>query len=71
MRSIKDDVEKLKRLLPHWIKHNDEHTKIYKDWAERMSSLGKKELSEILEAIHQESQELRELFEEAIRVVES
>ena len=66
-----DDLEKLKTLLPHWMKHNDEHAKTYKDWAEKMSSLGKKELSEALEAIHQESQKLRELFEEALRVVET
>ena len=66
-----DDLEKLKRLLPHWMKHNDEHVNTYKDWADKMSSLGKEELAEVLEAIHQESQKLRGLFEEAIRVVDS
>ena len=66
-----DDLEKLKRLLPHWMKHNDEHVKTYKDWADKMSSLGKEELAEVLEVIHQESQKLRGLFEEAIRVVDS
>ena len=66
-----DDLEKLKRLLPHWMKHNEEHTKTYKEWADKMSSLGKEELAEVLEAIHQESQKLRGLFEEAIRVVDS
>ena len=64
-----DDLEKLRKLLPHWMKHNDEHAKTYKDWAEKMSSLGKKELSEVLEVIHQESQILRGLFQEALRVV--
>ncbi len=66
-----DDLEKLKRLLPHWMKHNDEHAKTYKDWAEKMTSLGKEELAEVLEVIHQESQKLRGLFEEALRVVGS
>ena len=66
-----DDVEKLKILLPHWMKHNDEHTKTYKDWAEKMSSLGKEELSEALKAIYQENQKLREFFEEALRVVDT
>ena len=66
-----DDLEKLKTLLPHWMKHNDEHAKTYKDWAEKMSSLGKKELSEVLEVIHQESQKLRGLFQEALRVVDT
>jgi len=66
-----DDLGKLKTLLPHWMKHNDEHAKTYKDWAEKMSSLGKKELSQVLEVIHQESQILRGLFEEALRVVDT
>ncbi len=66
-----DELEKLKKLLPHWMKHNDEHAMTYRDWAEKMSTLGKKELSEALKAIHQESQKLRELFEEALRVVDS
>jgi hypothetical protein len=71
MRFIMVDLEKLKKLLPHWMKHNDEHTKTHKDWAEKMSSLGKEELSEALKAIQQESQKLRELFEEALRVVDT
>ena len=66
-----DDLEKLRKLLPHWMEHNDEHAKTYKDWAEKMSSLGKKELSEVLEVIHQESQILRGLFQEAQRVAET
>ena len=66
-----DDLEKLKKLLPHWMEHNDEHAKTYKDWAEKMSSLGKKELSEALRVIHQESQKLGKLFEEALRVVDT
>jgi len=66
-----DDLEKLKKLLPHWMKHNDEHARTYKDWAEKMASLGKEELAEVLEVIYQESQKLRGLSEEALRVVDS
>jgi len=71
MKVIMDELEKLKILLPHWMEHNDEHAKTYKDWAEKMSSLGKKELSEVLEVIHQESQKLRGVFQEALRVVDT
>ena len=38
-----NDLEKLKKLLPHWMEHNDEHTKTYEAWALKMSFLGKKE----------------------------
>ncbi|HEY47041.1 MAG TPA: hypothetical protein G4O14_09690 [Anaerolineae bacterium] len=30
-----NDVEKLKILLPHWIKHNQEHAQEFRTWAER------------------------------------
>ena len=66
-----DELEKLKILLPHWMEHNDKHAKTYKDWAAKMSSLGKEELSEALEAIYQESRKLRGLFQEALRVVDT
>ncbi len=66
-----DDLETLKKLLPHWMGHNDEHAKIYEVWAGKMSSLGKEELSEALRAIHRESQKLRKLFEEALRVLDT
>ena len=66
-----DDLEKLRKLLPHWMKHNDEHAKTYKDWAEKMSSLGKKELSDALEAIYRESKKLRGLFQQALKVVDT
>ncbi len=64
-----DDLEKLKMLLPHWMEHNDEHAKTYEAWALKMSFLGKNELSEALKAIHQESQKLRKLFDQALRLI--
>ena len=33
---MKKDIEKIKLLLPHWIKHNEEHTDEYKRWLERI-----------------------------------
>ena len=66
-----DDLEKLKKLIPHWMEHNEEHARTYKEWADKMSSLGKEELSRALKAIHQESQKLRELFKEVLRVVDT
>jgi len=33
---MKRDVEKLKMLLPHWIRHNEEHKNEYKKWLERV-----------------------------------
>ena len=29
------DIEKLRVLLPHWIEHNGEHAKEFRQWADR------------------------------------
>jgi uncharacterized protein YukE len=52
------------------MEHNDEHAETYQSWAEKMSSLGMKELSEILIKLHQESRKLKELFEQAMRMID-
>ncbi len=60
------DLEKLKHLLEHWIEHNDDHVKIYNEWAGRAESLGKKELSGLLTQITEESRKLKDLFKKAL-----
>jgi hypothetical protein len=65
-----DELEKLKRLVPHWMEHNDEHAEIYQKWSEKMLSLRMNELSEILKKLHQESKKLRELFKEAMKMLD-
>jgi hypothetical protein len=64
-----DEIERIKTLLCHWMKHNNEHAQIYRDWAERASSQGNQELSEILTRLSDETKKLNRLFEEAIRKI--
>lgn len=64
-----DEFEKLKTLLHHWMEHNDEHAQIYRDWAEKASSLGNQELSEILSRLSDETEKLNRLFEKAIKMI--
>ncbi len=62
-----DDLEKLKKLLHHWMEHNDEHAGVYREWAEKTSSLGRNEVSEILDRLYAETKKLNRLFEEALK----
>ena len=62
-----NELEKLKKLLRHWKKHNEEHAETYREWAEKASSLGSGDLSEILTRLSQGTRELTGLFEEAER----
>lgn len=31
-----EDKDKLRILIPHWIEHNDEHAREFRDWANRV-----------------------------------
>jgi len=64
-----DEIEKLKRLLPHWMEHNDDHAESYRKWAERIGSSGNEELSGILDKLYHETRKLNELLEKALKIV--
>ena len=59
------ELEKLKRLLNHWMEHNDAHVKTYTEWAEKSEALDRKDISDILKQIVQDSNKLNELFKKA------
>jgi hypothetical protein len=64
-----NEREKLRHLLHHWREHNREHAEVYREWAERVSASGNKELAEILERLHHDAGRLNLLFEEALKIV--
>lgn len=66
-----NELEKLKKLLQHWLEHNDEHAEVYREWAGKISFAGKKELSEVLDRLHSETKKLNVLFKDAIKKTES
>jgi hypothetical protein len=63
-----EDIEKLRRLLHHWMEHNDEHAKTYRDWAEKTSTING-ELSGVLNQLYLETKKLKGLFEDAIKKI--
>ncbi len=65
-----DEIEKLKKLLNHWIEHNKEHINNYKRWSDKALELNKKELSEILERVSEETGKINRLFEKAIEKID-
>jgi len=60
-----DELQKLRHSIEHWMEHNEEHARTYRDWAERADRLGKSELADILRQIARESEGLDELFSRA------
>ncbi len=42
------EIERLRHLLDHWIEHNDEHVKKYREWAEKIRS-EREDIAELIE----------------------
>ncbi|RJP85256.1 MAG: hypothetical protein C4518_16675 [Desulfobacteraceae bacterium] len=62
--------EKMIKLLDHWIKHNDEHAKTYKGWADqaRQNHLGRAAL--LIEEAAAMNLAVNEKFEQARALVD-
>jgi len=60
-----EDIEKLKRLLPHWREHNADHGRSYAEWAGRARRAGSEDVAKVLERIARASDDLDGLFREA------
>ena len=41
--------EKLKKIISHWVKHNEDHAINYRNWAEKAKANGQEKTSEFLE----------------------
>ncbi|NOZ25751.1 MAG: hypothetical protein GXO94_06660 [Nitrospirae bacterium] len=61
-----NEIEKLRRLLHHWMEHNDEHANVYRQWAGKARSFGRADVSAVLERLEQETRSLNRLLEEAL-----
>lgn len=60
-----DDRKKLKHLLEHWMLHNEEHVRSYREWAEKADAAGEREVAEILRKVSDETARAQELFKKA------
>ncbi len=45
-----EDIEKLRVLLPHWVEHNEEHARSFREWAERARAAGEEHVAAHIEA---------------------
>jgi hypothetical protein len=56
-------------MLSYWEEHNNEHVKIYMEWAAKISSLGNKELSRTLVKLYKEQERINRRIEKAKRMI--
>ncbi|MGA2404511.1 MAG: hypothetical protein ABSG91_22875 [Syntrophobacteraceae bacterium] len=62
---------KLRRMVEHWISHNEEHARSYRLWASRAREVGHDQPGEILEEIASEIVEQNERFMKIIHIIDS
>lgn len=56
------DIDKLRKLLGHWLGHNRSHRETYEEWAEKMESLPRNDLALLLKEIAKETEKIDSLF---------
>ncbi len=64
-------IVKLRKMVEHWISHNEEHARSYRLWASRAREAGCEEPGEILEEIASEIVEQNEKFIKIIQIIDS
>lgn len=65
-----EERDKFIKLLQHYREHNEEHTQLYQNLADKASTFGNARLIEILHRLSIESNKLNSLFEEALTILE-
>jgi hypothetical protein len=61
--------EKLVKLLEHWIAHNDEHAKTYRQWSAQARDKGLAATAGLLDEAARMTEKISETFEAAAKTV--
>lgn len=62
--------EKMVKLLKHWIKHNDDHARTYRDWAQKAKEKKKSKAALMLEDAAEMTLSISKKFELAIKFID-
>ena len=57
------------KMIEHWIQHNQDHAKSYREWAQRAEEQGRHEVCQILQAIADSTVQQNESMEKALRLL--
>jgi len=70
IQSILSFDEKMVKLLEHWIKHNEDHSRTYRDLAQKAKARNKNEAALILEDAAEMTSAISKKFESVIRLID-
>ena len=60
---------KMIKLLEHWIKHNDDHAKTYRKWAEKAQDKDMSKAASLLKDAAEMTLDISKKFEEAAEII--
>ena len=60
--------EKMIKLLEHWIRHNEDHVRTYRDWAQKAKEKNMKEVAQLLEDVAEMTLLINKKFESAMKL---
>ena len=66
MAAPEENLEKLKMIMPYWLRHNNEHIEEDKKWLAKVEEAGLKGVAEDLRKVIQLSEEMNRYIESAI-----
>ena len=61
--------EKMIKLLEHWIKHNEDHARTYRDWAQKAKEKNKNEAAKLLEDAAEMTLLINKKFGSAVKLM--
>jgi hypothetical protein len=62
--------EKMIKLLEHWIKHNEDHARTYRDWAQKAKEKNKEKAAQLLEDAADMTLVIGRKFESAVKLLD-
>lgn len=65
------EIEKLTKVVEHWIHHNEEHARSYEEWARRAREMGQEQVALILEQVSRETALQNQNFEKALSLLKT
>ena len=63
--------EKMVRLLEHWMAHNDDHARNYREWAEKARESGLPDVAPLLEQAANMTESISNTFDDAVTIIKS
>lgn len=64
------ELDRLRVLIGHWIEHNREHARTYREWAEKAEALNRRDIATVLKEISSETERMNDLFEKVSQLLQ-